>query len=143
MKWANALLDPDSTKCYSVDGILNISFRGRKGTKKKEETISQLFDPDVSIEGNWRHSTAVMHDHVVDDTWVWEENGIMPVKYLWLLPFSNKPDPSKGFFKDIYNVFEVDCGLASAENMFSTKGKAIKVLLKQLRTNAHAFKSIN
>ena len=60
-KWAEVLLDPRSTKCYLVDGILNISFRGRKGTKQKEETISQLFDPEISIDGNWRHSTAVMH----------------------------------------------------------------------------------
>ncbi len=51
-QWPNVILDPGSTKCYLVDGILNISFMGRKGVKQKEETISQLFDPDVSIEGN-------------------------------------------------------------------------------------------
>ncbi len=61
---------------------------------------------------------------------------LLLVKYLWLLPFSNKPDPSKGLFKDIYNVFEVDCGQPSAENLFSTNGKGLKVLLKQLRTSA-------
>jgi hypothetical protein len=135
-KWAEVLLDPRSTKCYLVDGILNISFRGRKGTKQKEETISQLFDPEISIDGNWRHSTAVMHGFVVDDTWVWEEHGIMSAKYLWLGPSTNKPDPAKGFYKDIYNVFEVDCGQATAENMFmfTTEGKLMKVLLKQLKT---------
>jgi hypothetical protein len=42
-----------------------------------------------------------------------EEHDIMPVKYLWLLP-SNMPDSSKGFFKEIFNVYEVACGGNSA-----------------------------
>jgi hypothetical protein len=41
-----------------------------------------LLDPEISVNGNWKHSTAVINGFVVDDTWVWEENGIMPVKYL-------------------------------------------------------------
>ena len=73
---------------------------------------------------------------VVDDTWVWEEHGIISAEYLWLRPSTNKPDPAKGFYKDIYNVFEVDCGQATAENMFATEGKLMKVLLKQLKTNS-------
>ncbi len=52
--------------------------------------------------------------------------------------FTNKPDPTKGFYKDIYNVFEVDCdcGQATAENMFATEGKLMKVLLKQSKTTS-------
>jgi hypothetical protein len=110
-QWAKVLLDTSNSKCYLVIGLLNTSFRGRKGTNKKEEIISQLFDPSVTIDGNWKHSAAVMHGYVVDDTWVWEDNGIMPAKYLWLL--GNKPDHSKGFFKDICKVYEVDCGQPS------------------------------
>ncbi len=43
----------------------------------------------------------------------------------------NKPDPSKGFFRDIYNVYEVYCGERSAENLIVTHGKYLKVLLKE------------
>ncbi len=42
------------------------------------------------------------------------------------LALQNKPDPSNGFFRDIYNVNEVDCGEHSAENMIATQGKYIK-----------------
>ena len=127
-RWEESLLN--RYKCFLVDGLLNTSFRGRKGTKEKEQQISQLFDPEISVHGNWKHSTAVIHGFVVDDTWVWEENGIMPVKYLWIS--KNKPDPSKGFFRDIYNVYEVDCGERSAENLIATQGKYLKVMLKEM-----------
>ncbi len=60
-QWAKVLLDTSSSsKCYLVIGLLNTSFRGRKGTNREEETISQLFDPTVTIDGNWKHSAAVM-----------------------------------------------------------------------------------
>jgi hypothetical protein len=107
-EWTFLLNDTGSCKNYLVEGILNTAFEGRRGTEKTEGTISQLSLPDISSDGSWRHATAVMHGYVIDIDWVWEEHGIMPVKYLWLLP-SNKPDSSKGFFKDIYNVYEVAC----------------------------------
>ena len=106
-QWAFLLNDTGSCKNYLVEGILNTAFVGRQGTEKTEGAISQLSLPDISSDGSWRHATAVMHGYVIDIDWVWEEHGIMPVKYLWLLP-CNKPDPSKGFFRNIYNVYEVE-----------------------------------
>jgi len=118
-QWSEVLLDTSSFKCYLVVGWLNSSFVGRTGKSKKEQTISQLFDPAVTIDSDWTHSTAVMHGFVVDNTWVHEEHGIMPAKYLWLL--GNNPDRTKGFFRDIRKVFEVDCGQPSARNVIETK----------------------
>jgi hypothetical protein len=57
-RWEESLLN--RCKCFLVDGQLNTSFRGRKGTKVKEQQISQLFDPEISVNGNWKHSTAVI-----------------------------------------------------------------------------------
>ncbi len=61
----------------------------------------------------------------------------MPVKYLWLS--NNKPDSTKGFFKDIYNVYEVDCGQRSAENLLTTQGKYLKVMLKEMTERKIAY----
>ncbi len=55
-RWEESLLN--RYKCF------------RDQTKEKEQQISQLFDPEISVNGNWKHSTAVIHGFVVDDTWV-------------------------------------------------------------------------
>ena len=101
----------ETKRNFLVDGILNIEYYGRKEREKEECFISQLFDPEITRWGNWRHVTAVVKGNVTDPTWVHEEqlrNTVyrMPVKYLWMLPFTNKPDPERGFYNDIYHVYE-------------------------------------
>jgi hypothetical protein len=101
-------LTGETKRNFLVDGILNTEYYGRKEREKEEGFISQLFDPGVTRWGNrwgnWRHATAVVKGNVTDSTWVHEEqlrNTVyrMPVKYLWVLPFTNKPDPERGFYR--------------------------------------------
>ena len=108
-KWAKALL-LETKRSFFIEGILNRVYHGRVGKKKKEVDISQLWSPEIKADGNWRHSTSVINGRVWDNTWVHQETTknarTMPVKYLWLNSATGKPDPNKGFFKDIYNVHE-------------------------------------
>ena len=111
-KWAKALL-LESKRSFFIEGILNCSYHGRVGKKKKVVNISQLWSPDIKVDGNWRHSTAIINGRVWDNTWVHQETTknarTMSVEYLWLnsaTVSTGKPDPKKGFFKDIYNVYE-------------------------------------
>ena len=108
-KWAKALL-LENKRSFFIEGILNHSYHGRVGKKNKVVNISQLWAPDIQVDGNWRHSTATINGRVWDNTWVHQETTknvrTMPVECLWLNPATGKPDPKKGFFKDIYNVYE-------------------------------------
>ena len=108
-KWAKALL-LEKKRSFFIEGILNNSYHGRVGKKNKVVNISQLWAPDIKVDGNWRHSTAIINGRVWDNTWVHQETTknarTMPVEYLWLNPATGKPEPKKRFFKDIYNVYE-------------------------------------
>ena len=108
-KWAKALL-LETKRSFFIEGILNGVYRGRVGKKKQEVDISQLWSPEIKAEGNWRHSTSAINGRVWDNTWVHQETTknarTMPVKCLWLNSATGKPDPNKGFFKEIYNVCE-------------------------------------
>ena len=107
--WLNlvtVLAQPPATNQYGITGFLE----QRVGKKKKEVDISQLWSPEIKADGNWRHSTSAINGRAWDNTWVDQETTknarTMPVKHLWLNSATGKPDPNKGFFKDIHNVHE-------------------------------------
>ena len=107
--WAKALI-LEQKRSFLVEGILNVSYVGRIEKQHKDVTISQRWCNSSAWGTCWRHSTAVINGRVHDNTWVHEETTgyqrTMSTEYLWINPQTGKPDSKKGFFKDIYHVYE-------------------------------------